>query len=41
MTKKFKTEEKMGCQKTTEDWNLTGRMIMEHIQCKIIDNAKL
>ncbi len=41
MNKRFKTEEKMGCQKTTEAWTITGRMIMEHIQCKIINNAKL
>ncbi|PTP43607.1 hypothetical protein CWN83_21290 [Vibrio splendidus] len=31
MDKKFKVEVKIECNKTKENWNLSGRMIMEHI----------
>ncbi|MFA0479174.1 hypothetical protein AB4648_10495 [Vibrio splendidus] len=31
MDKKFKVEVKIECHKTKENWNLSGRMIMEHI----------
>ncbi|CDT14119.1 hypothetical protein VCR26J2_370191 [Vibrio coralliirubri] len=41
MNKKIQNRREDEVSKTTEDWSLTGRMIMEHIQCKIINNAKL